>query len=64
MARQVVRYSEAFTEAIPDAYERLLLDVIEGDRSLFIQKAELEAAWDVFTRVLHAIDRLRVNPES
>ena len=59
-----LQYSEAFKESIPDAYERLLLDVIEGDRSLFIQKTELEAAWDIFTPVLHEIDRRRLVPES
>ena len=58
-----LQYKEAFSEVIPDAYESLLLDVIEGDRSLFIQKNELEAAWDVFTPVLHEIDRQRVKPD-
>jgi glucose-6-phosphate 1-dehydrogenase len=58
-----LQYKEAFAEVIPDAYESLLLDVIEGDRSLFIQKNELEAAWDVFTPVLHEIERQRVKPE-
>ncbi len=59
-----LQYKEVFDELIPDAYERLLLDVVEGDRSLFIQKAELEAAWDIFTPVLHEIDRDHVVPES
>ena len=58
-----LQYKEAFTELIPDAYENLLLDVIRGDRSLFIRNHELEAAWDIFTPVLHEIERRRVVPE-
>ena len=37
---------EAFVEQdIPDAYERLLLDVLRGNSTLFIHSAELELAW-------------------
>ena len=38
-------YSENFTARYPDAYERLLLDVVRGNLSLFMQRAEVEAAW-------------------
>ena len=48
---------------IPDAYESLILDVIKGDKSLFIRDDELEAAWDIFTPVLHEMDRIRLKPE-
>jgi glucose-6-phosphate 1-dehydrogenase len=58
-----LRYQTAFAKPIPDAYERLLLDVIEGDKSLFIRADELEAAWDVFTPVLHEIEREQRGPE-
>ena len=58
-----LQYTEAFSEQIPDAYESLLLDVIQGDRSLFIRNDELEAAWDIFTPVLKEIDQRRVPPE-
>ena len=37
-----------------DAYEELLLDVIKGDRSLFLRFDEVKAAWDVVDPVLHA----------
>ena len=39
---------------LPDAYERLILDVINGDKRLFIRSDELEAAWGLFTPVLQA----------
>ena len=59
-----LRYATAFDTFIPDAYECLLLDVFRGDKSLFIRADELEAAWDVFTPVLHDIERLALRPES
>ncbi len=40
-------YGEAFTESSPEAYERLLLDVLLGDASLFPQNAEVEESWRV-----------------
>lgn len=57
-----LQYKAAFSEAIPDAYESLLLDVVRGDRSLFIRHDELQAAWDIFTPLLHTIDRERIVP--
>jgi glucose-6-phosphate 1-dehydrogenase len=30
---------------IPDAYERLLLEVLKGDQSLFVSRNEVELAW-------------------
>jgi glucose-6-phosphate 1-dehydrogenase len=39
-------------EAQTDAYEELLLDVIEGDRSLFLRYDEVEYAWRVVDPVL------------
>jgi glucose-6-phosphate 1-dehydrogenase len=39
-------YAEAFGRtAIPEAYERLLLDAVQGDASLFTRDDEAEAAW-------------------
>lgn len=37
-----------------DAYERLILDCINGDRRLFIRNDELDQAWKIFTPVLKA----------
>ena len=38
-------YKMAFKGEIPGAYERLLLDFLEGDQRLFIRSDEIEAAW-------------------
>jgi glucose-6-phosphate 1-dehydrogenase len=40
-------YQSEFKQPIPEAYERLLLDAIEGDASLFARADEAEAAWRV-----------------
>ncbi|HEY6592753.1 MAG TPA: glucose-6-phosphate dehydrogenase [Asanoa sp.] len=41
------QYGEAFTESSPEAYERLVLDVLVGDRTLFPDAAEVEQSWQV-----------------
>jgi glucose-6-phosphate 1-dehydrogenase len=56
-------YQEQFDELIPDAYESLILDVMRGDKSLFIRKDELAAAWNIFTPVLHEIETRALRPE-
>jgi glucose-6-phosphate 1-dehydrogenase len=40
-------YGESFTEGSPEAYERLILDVLLGDQSLFPRNAEVEDSWMV-----------------
>ncbi len=40
-------YGEAFTESSPEAYERLILDVLLGDATLFPRNEEVEASWRV-----------------
>ncbi|KAI9216047.1 glucose-6-phosphate dehydrogenase [Blastocladiella britannica] len=49
---------------IPDAYEALLLDVLRGDQANFVRDDELDAAWALFTPVLHAIDRGEADVEA
>jgi glucose-6-phosphate 1-dehydrogenase len=41
------QYGEAFTESSPEAYERLVLDVLIGDRTLFPDAPEVEQSWRV-----------------
>jgi glucose-6-phosphate 1-dehydrogenase len=40
-------YGESFTESSPEAYERLILDVLLGDQTLFPRNAEVDASWRV-----------------
>ena len=46
------RYQREFRGAIPEAYERLLLDALEGDASLFARADEVEAAWSICDPIL------------
>jgi glucose-6-phosphate 1-dehydrogenase len=41
------RYDTEFGAYTPEAYERLLLDAIEGDPTLFIRRDEVETAWSI-----------------
>lgn len=52
-----------YLKEIPDAYERLILDAIEGERRLFIRSDELDAAWALFTPVLKELEEKKIVPE-
>jgi glucose-6-phosphate 1-dehydrogenase len=45
-------YSDSFGQKPADAYERLLLDALLGDSTLFIRRDEIEVAWDRVTNIL------------
>ncbi|MBV6464992.1 MAG: Glucose-6-phosphate 1-dehydrogenase [Anaerolineales bacterium] len=48
-------YAEAFgPTAIPEAYERLLLDALQGDAALFTRADETETAWGIMDPILQA----------
>ncbi len=40
-------YGESFTESSPEAYERLILDVLLGDANLFPRHQEVELSWQI-----------------
>jgi glucose-6-phosphate 1-dehydrogenase len=51
------QYEDSFGEvAIPDAYERLLLDVLKGDASLFTRGDSIELAWGLVDQILEGWD--------
>ena len=59
MQRQTVdmtmQYAQDFTGApLPEAYERLLLDALQGDAALFTRSDEIELAWQAIDPVIHA----------
>ncbi len=46
-------YTENFgTNGLPDAYERLLLDAIQGDATLFTRSDEIETAWSIIDPII------------
>jgi len=47
-------YKDAYTQDIPEAYETLLLDVLEGDATLFMRADQVETAWKIVMPVIDA----------
>jgi len=47
---------------MPDAYERLIYDVLKGDHSQFVRADELDEAWKIFTPVLQEIEEKKIVP--
>ena len=54
-------YGTSFADAAPEAYERLLLDAMVGDSTLFTRKDEVEAAWTLVTSIMQGWARSK-NP--
>jgi glucose-6-phosphate 1-dehydrogenase len=49
-----ISFEEAFGIRYPDAYERLLLDAVRGNTTLFMRRDEVEAAWAWVEPILEA----------
>ncbi|XP_039460069.1 glucose-6-phosphate 1-dehydrogenase isoform X1 [Oreochromis aureus] len=47
---------------LPDAYERLILDVFCGSQMHFVRSDELREAWRIFTPILHQIEKEKPKP--
>ncbi len=50
------------SRALPDAYERLLLDAMQGDASLFARSDEIERAWKLVGHLLHPWEAMESPP--
>jgi glucose-6-phosphate 1-dehydrogenase len=55
-------FAATFSERTPEAYERLLLDVIRGSQTLFMRRDELEAAWKWIDPIRDAWDAATDQP--
>jgi glucose-6-phosphate 1-dehydrogenase len=52
------RYRDAYAKvAIPESYERLLLDALNGDAALFMRSDEIERAWAIMDPLIAAAER-------
>ncbi|MBC8128970.1 MAG: glucose-6-phosphate dehydrogenase [Rhizobiaceae bacterium] len=56
-------FAESFHTRNPDAYERLLMDVIRGNQTLFMRRDEVEAAWEWVDPILKAWTDKSVKPQ-
>ncbi|KIC96480.1 glucose-6-phosphate dehydrogenase [Flavihumibacter solisilvae] len=50
----IFSYKDAYIEQEPEAYETLLLDVMEGNATLFMREDQVAAAWKVIMPILEA----------
>ncbi len=55
-------YAQAFKRHAPEAYERLLMDVVRGNPTLFMRRDEVEAAWRWVEPILHRWSRPEHRP--
>jgi glucose-6-phosphate 1-dehydrogenase len=56
------RYGTTFAAASPEAYERLLLDALKGDQTLFTRRDEVEAAWKLVGGILQITESPEYSP--
>jgi glucose-6-phosphate 1-dehydrogenase len=57
-------YKSKSTQRIPDAYERLVGDVIRGKKSNFVNEEELRVSWKLFTPILKNLEKNSIIPET
>jgi glucose-6-phosphate 1-dehydrogenase len=57
-----LNYEQTFRRRSPDAYERLLMDVVRGNPTLFMRRDEVEAAWTWVEPILDAWARADHGP--
>jgi len=50
----IFNYDEAYDGDEPEAYETLLLDVMEGNATLFMRSDQVEAAWKIIMPILES----------
>jgi glucose-6-phosphate 1-dehydrogenase len=58
------KYEDIIEGEKPEAYERLLLDCMLGDQTLFIRSDTIETAWSLLTPVLDAWGESPAKPET
>ncbi len=56
------RYGTSFMSESPEAYERLILDAMRGDATLFTRNDEIEALWGIIDPILSAWHEDRSSP--
>ncbi len=56
------RYGTSFMSESPEAYERLILDTMRGDATLFTRNDEIEALWGIIDPILTAWHEDRTSP--
>lgn len=61
MSELDVTFKDRYKEIrLPEAYERLILDVIRGDHSHFVRFDELQESWSIFTPLLKKMEEKKI----
>ncbi|UCE49771.1 MAG: glucose-6-phosphate dehydrogenase [Phycisphaerales bacterium] len=55
-------YKSIFSAEMPEAYQRLLLDCMVGDQTLFTRQDDVEVSWGLLTPILHAWEQAESRP--
>ncbi len=55
-------YADTFNEPVPEAYERLMLDCMRGNTTLFAREDSVEQAWAWMTPILEALEEGSCGP--
>ncbi len=55
-------YGTAFMSQSPEAYERLILDAMRGEATLFTRNDEVDAQWSIIDPILEGVARRRARP--
>ncbi len=53
-------YADHFEDRFPDAYERLLMDVVRGNQTLFMRRDEVKASWEWVETILNNWEKQKV----
>jgi len=56
-------FAQSFDGRNPDAYERLIMDVVRGNQTLFMRRDEVEAAWRWIDPIQEAWEENRMEPQ-
>jgi glucose-6-phosphate 1-dehydrogenase len=54
-------YADHFKQRFPDAYERLLMDVVRGNQTLFMRRDEVKQSWNWVETILQNWKKSRVS---
>ena len=61
-AKMDFSYSGTWNKKLPEAYERLLLDILNGDSTLFTRSDEVEAEWRLVQPIIEKFNELKPYP--
>ena len=56
-------FADTFKIRYPDGYERLLMDVVRGNQTLFMRRDEVEAAWVWTDSIIENMEQLNRGPQ-